>query len=91
MIKTKLLNTILHVQDIKKSSASIQNSEPTILLVSEGRLLGLHPQECGQQGDKIVLPVKKRQQQKTDINRLFNILCLGVNLHLRVVKLSICE
>lgn len=64
MIKTKLLNTILHVQDIKKSSASIQNSEPTILLVSEGRLLGLHPQECGQQGDKIVLPVKKRQQQK---------------------------
>ena len=57
------------MQDIKISSASIQNSEPTILLVKEGRLPGLHPRECGQQGDKIVLPVKKkRQQQKTDIN-----------------------
>ena len=48
------------MQDIKLSSASIQDSEPTILLVREGRLPGLHPHECGQQGDKIVLPVTKK-------------------------------
>ena len=84
------------MQDIKISTPSIQNSEPTILLEREGRLPGLHPRECGQQGDKIVLPVKKKDNNKKLIltsrqNRLFSILFLGINLHLSVVKLSICE
>ena len=52
------------MQDIKISSASIQNSEPTILLVREGRLPGLHPHECGQLGDTIVLPIKKKTTTK---------------------------
>lgn len=87
------------MQDIKISSASIQNSEPTILLVREGRSPGLHPHECGQLGDTIVLPVKKKQKNKDNNkkliltsrqNRLFSILLLGMNLHLSVVK-RICE
>ena len=84
------------MQDIKISSASIQNSEPTILLVREGRLPGLHPHECGQLGDTIVLPVKKKTTTKKKLiltsrqNRLFSILLLGMNLHLSVVK-RICE
>ena len=62
----------------KLSSASIQDSEPTILLVREGRLPGLHPHECGQQGDKIVLPVNQKKKKKLILtsrqNPLFSIL-----------------
>ena len=77
------------MQDINITSASIQIVNRQYYISGEGRLPGLHPHECGQQGDKIVLPVKKRQQQKTDINRLISILCLGIDLHLRVVKLIV--
>ena len=61
VIKTKLVNAILLF-----FGASIQENEPTLLHIREGHLLGLHPHECDQQGDEIVLPVSKKKKKEKE-------------------------
>ena len=60
MIKTKLVNAIL----CKILSDQVQVYKMVkrqyYLIVREGRLPGLHPHECAQQGDKIVYVLAKK-------------------------------
>ena len=93
MIKTKLVSTILcKILKYQEQVYKIVNQQ----YYSKEKVAYLVYILASVANKEIVLPVKKKDNNKKLIltsrqNRLFSILFLGINLHLSVIKLSICE